>query len=58
MYQLEQDLVHAVQAWEDENHDDFLVYGERYLDVLERLSRVEKAPAGRNVLTHRCIPNQ
>jgi hypothetical protein len=27
------------------------VYGERYLDVLERLSKVEKAPNGRNVKT-------
>jgi len=46
---LEQDLINVLQAWEDETGDDFLVYGERYLDVLERLSRVEKPPAARNV---------
>jgi hypothetical protein len=33
-----------LQIWEDETGEDFLVYGERYLDVLDRLSRVEKAP--------------
>ena len=38
-----------LQVWEDENGEDFLVYGERYLDVLERLARVEKAPPARNV---------
>ena len=37
-------------AWEDENGEDFLVYGERYLDVLERLSRTDKNPS-RNVST-------
>ena len=35
-------------AWEDENGEDFLVYGERYLDVLDRLSRADKNPS-RNV---------
>ena len=39
----------VLQVWEDETGEDFLVYGERYLDVLERLSRVEKAPPARNV---------
>jgi hypothetical protein len=47
--QIEQELTSVLQVWEDENGEDFLVYGERYLDVLDRLSRVEKAPPARNV---------
>ena len=48
--QVEQELANVLQIWEDETGEDFLVYGERYLDVLDRLSRVEKAPP-RNVPT-------
>jgi hypothetical protein len=48
-FQIEQDLNSVLQAWEDENGEDFLVYGERYLDVLDKLSRVEKVPVARNV---------
>jgi len=47
---IEQDLVSVLLAWEDENGEDFLVYGERYLDVLERLSRTDKNHS-RNVST-------
>jgi hypothetical protein len=39
----------VLHAWEEENGEDFFVYGERYLDVLDRLSRIEKAPASRTV---------
>jgi hypothetical protein len=43
--------VSVLRAWEDENGEDFLVYGERYLDVVDRLARPEKAAAPRNVMS-------
>ena len=55
---IEQDLVGMLLAWEDENGEDFLVYGERYLDVLDRLSKADKGPS-RNVplpFFHPCSP--
>lgn len=39
----------VLRAWEDENGEDFLVYGERYLDVVDRLARPEKTVPPRNV---------
>ncbi len=39
----------VLRAWEDENGEDFLVYGERYLDVVDRLARPEKTAPPRNV---------
>jgi Ase1/PRC1/MAP65 family protein len=47
--QTAEDLTAVLLAWEDENGEDFLIYGERYLDVLDRLSRLEKATNTRNV---------
>jgi Ase1/PRC1/MAP65 family protein len=54
---LEQDLVSVLRAWEDENGEDFLVYGERYLNVVDRLARPEKTAPPRNVRVRGCKAN-